>query len=573
MKRKRLLCLFLSLVLLFLAIPASLAGCGSENQSEQVATDENIYALNQRFYDDKSKALSLWPGVFDYLLDAIKMSGKSMISAEISSLATSVLNGFLSEMGYDMRSVEQKQLDQISAQLTELQKTVEQGFETVKRNQIKIRNQNIMNDLLELLQQVDEITSYIKGLSDLSARELAIEENPDEYTEADKEQLSSEKTDFAKNCSELQFSVLSQNTLWDSCRIFAQRIATPYKADGSVDLWVLYEETYGSLETWDYMTVEPRTEFICYLAFLVNSMAELSKLAAAYKLEDATPSMETTIKDGVEKMADAVNTLNEKFKTKIEELEAIKKKHDEDHTITHRDRSQDSVGNIVITDGVTLSTRLLPVTTGNSSYNYTCFDHDEGRRESSTSTQYDDYIYNLDCLDQSAIYATIFEEYENYCLCLGYKEYDYSSFTIKDYLATVGFTCRESEKENFLKTAGFYMTMACFRTSGRSYYVTLMCAYNEFANHSPGFTDISQVYADCSVWTHAYSYSVTNNYDKWYLCFLEPDQKTIYGKVNSIVISHGGAPQAVSVIYDKIWHGANKCSRDKENITLLDEHR
>lgn len=566
-KLKRILCSFMAAILLCIGSSAVLVGCscgGGETQSE-TEDNESIYSLNKNFYNDAK--LGEWPGIFDFLTDSLIMSGKSMISSQVSSFGISLFNSLLTQMGYDMRSAEQKQLDNISNQLEELQGMVSQGFQNVMRNQIKIRNDEVMNDLLTQLQEVGgPVSALVKTMSIIAEMEVS-----GEYTE---DRLQAQKVKFAEDCNDLKFSSLTQNQVWFSCKMLAENIKKPSKANVSVDLWTLYEDTYGSLETWDYMTVEPRTEFICYLAFIVNSMAQLSQVAASYKIS-LLPEGDVninTITDGVDQMITAVNAVNELFQNKLNELKTIKEKHDDEHLITHRNRTVDSMGNIVVTEGVTLSTRLLPATTGNSASNYLCFDHDEGRRESSTSTQYDDYIYNLNSLDMSALYDTVCNEYENYCLSIGCNQYDYSTFTIKDYLAECGFTCEKSEKDNLVAAKGFYLTMTCFKANlsdGRSYYTNLMCAYYDFANHTPSFVDVSRVLADCSFWTHAYKYSVTNNYDQWFICFIQPDQKTICGTIDSIVISHGGSKQSVTTVYEKLWHGANKWSRDKgDKVTI-----
>ncbi len=568
MKGKKTISLLLVLIMVALTVSTVFVGCtkGNDGSQTEVKDDENIYSLNQKFYNEAS--FREVPGVFDFLVDSLVMSGKSMISSQVSSFGTALFNSLLSQMGYDMRSAEQKQLDNISTKLDELQGTVSRGFENVLRNQIKIRNEDVMERLLTQLQEVSgPVSSLIKTMSILRDMEAS-----GEYTA---EELQPQMEKFAKDCGALKFSSLTPNKVWYSCKMLAENIIKPSKASGSVDLWTLYEETYGSLETWDYMTIEPRTEFISYLAFVVNGMAQLSQVAASYEISllpegDANIA---TVTDGVDQMVVAVNALNERFQNELSALNAVKKKHDDNRMITHRDRTVDSVGNIVITEGVTLSTRILPVTTGNSSSNYLCFDHDEGRRESSTSTQYDDYIYTLNSLSMEQVYATVFTEYENYCLSIGCSQYDYSTFSIKDYLAVCGFTCNKSEKENFLAAQGFYMTMTCFKANlsdGRSYYTNLMCAYDDFANHSPSFKEISMVLADCSFWTHAYTYSVTNMYDQWYLCFMEPDQKTICGTIDSVVISHGGSKQSVTTVYEKIWHGANKWSKERGDKVTID---
>ena len=262
-KITKLLCLLLAPALL-----ASFVGCSHESDGEILADNGAVIEFHQSFYDEPKLEDS--SGIWVYLTEALKLSGKTLISSTVSSLVQSGVSSLLTELGYDTRSIEQKQLDQIDTKLSELKGTVDQGFKNVMRKQVQIRNETAMNELLAKIDEVkDPVTVLLNTLNDLAKKELSGEYSEDE--------LQQQRLTFAKSCDSLRFNKLSANTVWYSTRMLASAILSPYPTNSSLGLWDLYEDTFGALETWDYMTVQPRTEFICYLAFLINGLAQLSK--------------------------------------------------------------------------------------------------------------------------------------------------------------------------------------------------------------------------------------------------------------------------------------------------------
>ncbi len=550
MKIKRITYRILSL---FLVAFLSLTLCTSCIKSEDnTIYDDDKLSFNGKFYNEEP--LKSGADIFNYLLDVIKISGKTTISSVLSKLVMSELNTALVELGYDTRSIEEKKLDQISSQMTKLQEDIQQGFENVMRKQVQIRNETIMDKLLGEVQEVSgPVLSLVKTLNIISQKELS-----NEYSETE---LKAEKERLAQDCSELKFSSLTPNAVWYSCKMLAENIIKPSQANVTVNLWTLYEETYGALETWDYMMIEPRTNFMGYLAFIVNSLAELSKIAAEYKIEQLPENDANieTIKDGIEQMVNAVNNLNEKFQSELLILDGIKEKHDEKNIITHRDRTSDAEGNLIVKDGISLSTRLLPVTTGNSSYNYVCYEENDVYPSGMVFVF--NYNYNLSCTNQTNLYSTIIVEYEKYCLSLGYKDGNYSDFTIKDYLATVGFMCRKNEKENFIKAKGFYSSMVETRTggSGNNEITSFDCNYVDFYKH----TNVSKTVSQAKV-----SGKIMDDLDNWYLCFINVDQTTLLGEITPLYWT------SRTDAFKNIWHGANNWDRYKGSVvTLLDSHK
>ena len=439
------------------------------------------------------------------------------------------------------------------------------------RKQVQIRNETAMNELLAKIDEVkDPVTVLLNTLNDLAKKELSGEYSEDE--------LQQQRLTFAKSCDSLRFNKLSANTVWYSTRMLASAILSPYPTNSSLGLWDLYEDTFGALETWDYMTVQPRTEFICYLAFLINGLAQLSKVAADYQLSQLPEgdSNRLTITGGIEAMASEVNKLNEKFQEELNKLSEIMTAHDDKHIIIHRDRNIDSDGNLIVTDGVSLSTRIVPVCVGNSDYNYITYNHDEGAEFIKDNTgigaggHYSHYVYTLSCADQFQMYETIYEEYRKHARSLGYS--DYTEFTIKDYLATVGFTCRESEKDYFTKSEGFYLHT--IKTDGsrdiNHSYVSLTTMLYDFRTQFISTWNFStaEIYQP---WVGDRQYTRSYAMGHWYLCFLDTDQKTFLGNVVTIEYAQSSAR---TITLDSVLYKGKKdwSSGMGTKVTLMPEH-
>ncbi len=574
MKIRKLIALVLSLAMLA-AFFSGCSGSGETGEEEFTANDDALN-ITQPFYD-APKLLTdsgSGSGIWDYFADALKLSGKTLISSTISSFVSSGVSSLLTDLGFDMRSIEQKKLDKIDEELQDLQNSVTQGFQNVMRKQVQIYNETVMDELLSKFDEVqDPVIVLMRTLNDIAEKEAS-----GQYTD---EELEQQRLTFAKNCDSLKFSTLSSNTAWYSARMLATSVMSPSKSNSSITLWSLYEDTFGALESWDYMTVKPRTEFICYLAFLVNGLAQLSKIAADYELSllPEGDSNRLTITGGVNTMALEVNKMNELFQEELLKLEEIQKRHDEEHIITHRDRSTDSEGNIVITEGMSLSTRILPINNGNSDYNYAAYNHDEGASFIKDGSGvgaggcYHHYIYTLSCAKIYELYETLFDEYRKYAKSLGYS--NYTDFTMKDYLATIGFTCRDSEKDYFTKSEGFYIGTVDITgsTDSTTSYNSLVTAFESFKTQSLDMVQHSIVQISRSWWNPSNpEYTKKINLGHWYLCFLQPDQETLAGEITTTEISLSST--GTSTITNLHFKGTATWSKDMgTEVKLRDEHK
>ncbi len=544
------------------------AGC-----SNGTDTREQLLALNTSFYNESK--LQTDEGAFEFLLEALKMSGKSMISSAISSLVTTGFNILLTELGYDTRSIEEQKLDKISSQLEVLQNTVSEGIKKIQRQQVQIRNEGLMNNILDELREVaGPVCDSFVVLGDISKKELDGSDT--------KESIDRQKNTLATTIKNYKFTTLTANSIWYSTTILASSIITPSQAAPSITLWTLYDDTFGALESWEYMMIKPRKEFISYLAFLLNGMAELSKIAANYEIS-LLPAGDSNIKgieSGINTMVETVNNVNERIQNELIKLDEIKDRHDKENIMVHRDRTIDDNGNIVITEGVKLSTRLLPVSVGNSEYNYIGYTHNNGGDyypggSAQDPGYYKDYVYLLNSSSQYETQETIFYEYRQYNSSLGNE--DYTTFTIKDYLATIGFTTRE--KENFIKTEGFYIGTV-FIADYKGFLppldntYSLNAVFDDFRTQSINYVAYSKVKYHQSGWTDTGTYTKELNMAHWYLSFLDVDQETLMGDVEKVLVDRFTYKSKGGEIWTNLYKGKYTWTNDPDNkARLLPEHK
>ncbi len=548
MKLSKLLCCVLLVVVV-------LAGCVPNNGNDEL-----------EYHGSFNDPCLTEAGPLDPLIDAITAGGKSLISTVAAKAGSACFNLLLKAMGFDMRSVEEKKIDEVNAKVDVLQSTVQAGFERVTRNQVRIHNEDVMN---ELLAKVNEVRSPILDkmliLADISAKEL------DETY--DWETLTREQETLAKDLADLRFSTLSENDIWYATENLANAILTPSYANVSVQLFDLYEETYGALETWDTMTVKPRREFIAYLAYLVNSMCQLSQISANYKIS-LYPEGDANIKgieSGVNRMIEAVGNLNEKFSEELKNLAEIQRQHDEDKIMVHRNRVADEYGNLVVVKDDPISSRLMPVTTGESEYNYVSFEADDSPMMVNY-TGYNHFIYHLNGQEKGYLYQNVVSEYKIYNASMGYT--DYTTFTVKDYLSSIGFNCNEIEL--YEKAVGFYgwIGHVIYEASGgvSNTFSKLAVAYFPFrtADQDGDVAEYDSVNYYLGWWSRSWTYERTDKFDNFYLCFVNADQKTLYGKIDKLIIQYNGEKEPYG-FYQRHYKGYYHWSEDQGTLVPLQE--
>ena len=538
----------------------------NDHENTPIATasndDNHRLVLNgEKMFVGKTSAAFDFTSIF---LDGLKAGGGSFIGYIASDLAKMGFKSALTSLGFDMRSDEEQKFDHISEQLKTMQNSLTQGFTDVKRKIVELHNKDIMNGLLGQLDQIQTpVAAKFAVLADIAKKE---------QNKTDSKELDKEKQEFLAGLSELKFEKLSANNLWNATENLAKNFTVPYSVDKSLKLFDLYEESYGVAEKWDYMTIQPRKNFIAYVGFLVNGLCQLAQLSANYKMGQLNAG-DSNLKGyelGVQNMIKAVNELNAQFKDELVKLDEIQKKHDQDHLITYRDRVVDKDGNITVKDGVTLSTSLLPVTPADNDYNYVSFERDGDNPTELVKTfngpdtvVYENVIYTLDCTEQEKIYKQVFEDYETYIKAIGK---DSKTFGVKDYLVTAGFTCKDKDLYN--KAKGFYKSIQdkVFDQSN-AWKVDkndeLRVYYYGFDDKNPNGNaydvyDAVHGYASNPFSSTEYKKQNRDAINNYYLCFVNADQKTIAGKLTKTIIEKVGTKTAQGSIFEKHFKGHRK---------------
>ncbi len=540
-----------------------------------VSNDENhrLVIGGEKMFLGKTSAAFDFTSFF---LDGLKAGGGSFIGYIASDLAKAGFKCALTSLGFDMRSDEEQKFDHISEQLKIMQNSLTQGFSDVKRKIVELHNKDIMNGLLGQLDQIQTpVAAKFAILADLAKKET---------NNTDAKELEKEKQAFLAGLSELKFEKLSENNLWNAAETLAKNFTVPYSVDRSLKLFDLYEESYGVAEKWDYMTIQPRKNFIAYVGFLVNGLCQLAQLSANYKMSQLNAG-DSNLKGyelGVQNMIKAVNELNAQFKDELVKLDEIQKKHDQDHLITYRDRVVDKDGNITVKDGVTLSTSLLPVTPADNDYNYVSFERDGDNPTNIIRTfnapdvvLYENVIYTLDCTEQEKIYKQVFEDYATYIKAVGK---DSKTFTMKDYLISAGFTCKNQDLYN--KAKGFYRSIQdkvfdqsnIWKTDKNDELRVYYYGFNETNPNGNAYDVYSAVHGYAGNPFASVKYSKQNrDANTYYLCFVNPDQKTIAGKLTKTVIERVGNKTAKGTIFENHFKGHRKTTGDNLDKVVIQE--
>ncbi len=513
------------------------------------------------------------------ILNGLQDGAGKLIGTGLYSLAQTGFNAILTQMGFDMRSVEEKGFDKLESQIDQLQKSLEKGIGDIERKMVEIHNKDVMCGLLDKVKSVQTpIASKMAVLAEISRKELAKE---------DANEIKKEKETFLKSLNELKFNKLSENNLWNATERLAESISEPYQVDKTLGLFDLYEDTYGSIETWDYMTIAPRKQFIAYLGFIVNSLAQLAKLQAAYQMNQLkeNDANRKDYENGVQAMVKAVTNVNNILKEELDKLAEIQKDHDEKHIMTHRDRVIGKDGKLTIKKGISVSTRLMPVTTGDNDDNYISYDYtgknliEVQRGPDGQSWVYQNCIYTLNCDAQKDLYKTVINEYKDYNASLG--KTNFSDFTVKDYLLKAGFTCQN--KEGFDKAKGFYKSIDVNSHDGsrENFWRTDKCndlrvSYYDFSkadDSGKATSTYDTVNYYKSGWFSSGEWSVTktSDFNNYYLTFLDADQKTILGDLKKTVIEKVGGENAKGDKWSKHFRGHRTLSDNKQTKVTIDK--
>lgn len=541
----------------------------TSNLNTNTVTNQHKFVYTS-FYTGEKTVVKSGIDFASMITKGIQKGGTSLAGFAFKTAGKFAFNAIMSSLGIDVKFGKQQALNKIQKQLDGLKTELREGITDVKRTVKQVQHKNIMNDILTKLEIVQSpIAAKMATMIDISNKEL----DPS----YDKKELESEKETFYKGLGDMKFSKLDGINLWNTTENLARSILVPFAPETSLTLTDLYEDCYGANETWDYMTIAPRTKFISYVGTVVNSLANIALVKANYEMSKFKTGDSNLIdyQTGVTNMITAVDKLNAEFKTQLDKLSVIQKKHDEEHLITHRDLVVSKDGDISYKEGRTVSTKLFAITAADNDDNYITYTHDDVtkyRAPGFTGPATINYNYTLDCTANRDLYKTVFEEFQTYKTKSGNK-----NLTMQEYLLKAGFTC--DNKEGFNKASGFYIRSDCsyhdytkFGGFGsKDNHSDLRAFYVDFKKknfeESPG--EISEVVEYTNGWFGILKYrgakgDQVNNY---YLVFVDKDQKTI-GKIKTTEIQRAKENEA-GEFYKKHYLGHKKWTgKDNDVVTI-----
>ena len=556
--------------------PTSTVAENVETVNDQTNTNKGFYfgqtnaMLAKNVVDLKSVSGINFKNMFN---KGLQKGGTKLLSAGFKTLCKMSYIAILKDMGIDARPSEQKKLDKIQNEIKDIKNELQQGFKDIKRTFKHVRNEKILENVYAKL---DAVQTPVLGKMGTMIELAKKEADPN----VDLKELEAEKTRFLDGLGELTFTKLDNNKLWNQAERLAASISKPFGPESNLKLMDLYDDTYGQAETWDYMTIAPRRKFIGYVGSLANSLAYLAKIRASYEMSKFKEG-DSNLRDyetGVIAMTKAVTNLNNELKAELDKLDAIEKKHDVDHLITHRDAVVDNNGNITYKEGRTLSTKLLAVTTADNDDNHLSYTHDEKNNSAIFGTGFEDkvhyyqnFIYTLDTTDNKDLYKTVFEDFNNYKKTVSEK------ITMKDYLLKAGFSC--DNKNGFEKARGFYSRIDATMRGSKGFWSTedhsdLRAYYYDFNNTSelkelPGeISDVKKRKSNPFA-SYSYTYEKGDQADNYYLVFVNADQKTISGKVVPSVIENVQTDTNQGEFFKQHFKGRKKWTKGVTNTVNI----
>lgn len=421
-------------ILFGLAALTALAGCSGQSNN---ANKEKIRV--DMANNNPPHALASSNEELDWISQSILDKGMDFMKSGISSLATYAFKTACLEMGIDVRDATTKKIDQIISQLKEITNQIAKGFQDLTNKTQWVRDCDKMDKVLEIL---DDVRSPV--LVEMQTLEsIAAKENIPDY---DQDFLEQQKTSFVEGFKDKLIFYSLSNQVWHSTELLAKKLLYPNPTKKTQTLMDLYDNTLGANEVWDYQGYAPRIQFIQECAFLVNSLALLSKLEAAREISKYQPGDSNIdgIKQSVVYMCDAVNAINEMFQAELKKLDVIKQNHDDEDcpTMSHIQRTFDSAGFVHISTDYTVSAYLATISLEDVVWKNTVADYySDSYSHCFKSFKAEESIYNL-----------VYSDYSNYINCCQVEE----GYNLKYYLRDLGFRVPESRQEEFDDAIGFY---------------------------------------------------------------------------------------------------------------------
>ncbi len=561
MKFQKIMCSVLAL--------GSLAGCAKYNGTDTNKEDTKIIAKELALHDSIEWGGNTPEEFLSDVIGLITSGGTAALTPVYNYVKTKGCRYALEQLGLEYRSIEERKLDELTTKVDQLEDILVNGLESVKTTIVSEFHKKAMNDFLSTVKKIaDPVMDELEVLGDLSYKEL--------LTGYSAVKLEEEKVRFYEKCKSLRFDI-GQNDLWYTAKNLAEYIVNISYVDSKIDLFTLYEETYGSNENWTYMMIKPRTQFISYLATVANGLAMLAQLVAAYDIS-LLPTGDSNIKaitGGVDKMIASVNEMNGYFQKELLKLESIKINHDRKNIMVHRSKTTVN-GQLVVTEDDPISSRLMPISNGYNYYNYMSYSHSEGIRRATEQGWMESYIYTLDATKNNEYYEIIIKDYEDYCKASG--KTNYQDYTIKDYLLDIGFIFKDEEKELIEQAKGFYQNISLYdewqhpsmTESYRNH--NLGVNYYSFEDRKSRFESYDNLYYENhNSWFHKeekYTHTYTDTFGDYYLALLDNTSKAFRGDITTTVLE-GAYYNLEYDLYSKHFKGSGYWGKIYGNTDYL----
>lgn len=418
MKKKKLLS-FLPLLLGFSTLKPIVV---KEEQNVQEVVDKLEVSTPKRLSSAVDKAIGT-------ILKGIVTGGASLAADILTDYAKDLVVNFLNDYaGIDLGAEEDytEQFEEIKGELAEIKQIVSSMAAKQDTNQAAL----IMNPVFKKIQKVEEeFFPMINAFTSFA--------NDEESSDYNAQRLDEEKYQYYKETLE-NYNAADSNSIVNYVTNLAKDILTPNPSNPSLDIFYYYDLTIGSEDKWSTLYVKHLSEFIAYLSTILSSASTVAKFDTFYRIKDKSVATQNTYKEYIKTMANAINAVNKKLASKVEELYKYDDTYQNDGFIIYRPTNKMYASRVATLtfDSNGTSRRALIQDIDESTHNFQSF-----------GGNYYDCYYAYDA-DHTFI-ENVQKDYLSYV-----DYYKKTDFTIIDYLQEIGFYANNDAL--FRRAAGLY---------------------------------------------------------------------------------------------------------------------
>ena len=387
---KTVICLMLSVVMAFSAVVyipiANKVSAASESQT------------------------STEPSLIDSVLNLVCEKGAGIVKDKLPAVGDYLCSKVFDYMGIDYRDSYTKNIEEVNNKL----KTIEAQLQDVLRNMEK---QESVNTMKSFYNNVDVLSNVVYSIY-IGYSSLVIKQATGQYTDA--EVAAAEEDVYNELKKRIFGSGTSTGDLYLQLKSLCDMVLVPNTAKRNMTLMEHYTITYEYLWAFDIQSFTPKKEFLGYVSATLLQGVALYTFQKLYELKTASETQAIIIAAEWSNIAPSIKNAFEYLKKEIDNISATEKERNDSNTVFH------------YASGKILSKTLYSGKIGAgkdkhfgyaSSYNTT-------RQGNIRSVSY--YVLN-----NSNFVDLIQNDFKKYVS--NYKKD--SSFTILDFLKTVGFTC------------------------------------------------------------------------------------------------------------------------------------